>query len=56
MHKTCKFCYYRERCASAETCEYYTPLSDDYDIDDITEKGRIEFRGEWFKYIENFNS
>lgn len=59
MHKTCEQCYYSDKCASAEICEYYTPLGDDYDdcdIDDSTEARRTEFRDEWFRYIESFNN
>lgn len=58
MRKTCKQCCYGDQCASVEVCKYYTPLGDDYDdfdIENIIEAQRIDFRAEWFEYIKEFD-
>ena len=55
MDKECRHCLYYDQCGSYEVCEYYTPLGDEYDennIEDIIEARRMEFREEWFNYIE----
>lgn len=55
MDKECRHCLYFDQCGSDEACEYYEPLGDEYDddsIEDIIEARRIEFREEWFQYIE----
>lgn len=55
MSKDCKNCFYNDKYPSEEVCEYYTPLEeeqDDAEIDELIEARRIEFRKEWFKYIE----
>lgn len=55
MNKECRHCLYFDQCGLDEACEYYAPLGDEYDddnIEDIIETRRIEFREEWFEYIE----
>lgn len=55
MSKSCKNCFYYDKCRSREICEDYTPLEDDMsdaEIEEIIEAKRAEFREEWQQYIE----
>lgn len=52
MNENYKQCPYFDNCGLDETYKDYTPLGDDVEIDDIIESRRIEFREEWFRYIE----
>lgn len=47
----CSNCMWREQCMSEEVCEQYTPVDEDECVDQIIERGRFEFRKEWFTYI-----
>jgi hypothetical protein len=51
MVAACDKCLWREQCLSDEVCEHYTPVDEDEYIDEMIEKGRYEFRKEWFAYI-----
>ena len=56
--KSCAYCYFVDFCKQDEVCDYYYPFfavdeeSDEF-IDDLIERGRIAFRGEWFNYLDN---
>lgn len=53
--KDCRVCYYSDFCASDEVCDNYAPvgeISDDV-AEDLIERGRIEFREDFFRYIED---
>lgn len=55
MSNDCKYCFYNDRCSSKKVCEYYISFEDgEYDaaVDKLIEEKRIEFRKEWFRYIE----
>lgn len=52
MNKNRKQHLYFDNCDLGEAYKDYTPLEDDANIDDIIESERIEFREEWFRYIE----
>lgn len=55
MDKECRHCVFFDQCGSKEACEYYAPIGDEYNDDNIgsiIEARRMEFRDEWFKYIE----
>lgn len=51
MVAACDKCLWREQCPSNEVCEHFTSVEEDESIDEMIEKGRYEFRKEWFAYI-----
>lgn len=51
MVAACDKCLWCEQCLSDEVCEHYAPVDEDEYIDEMIEKGRYEFRKEWFAYI-----
>ena len=51
MVAACDKCLWCEQCLLDEVCEYYTPVDEDEDIDEVIERGRYSFRDEWFTYI-----
>lgn len=55
MDKECRRCLYFDLCGSPDVCDHYAPPDDEYsddDIEGIIEEGRIVFRQEWFRYLE----
>lgn len=55
MGKKCELCIHNEQCKSDRACEYFDPIidkDDDDGVDALIEEGRVDFRAEWFRYIE----
>lgn len=69
--KDCVYCYYRNICRGIVPCELYEMddseniledefIDEELDTEDdmvgkLIERGRIEFRNEWFKYTDEDN-
>ena len=52
--KRCNDCYYGTVCPSADACDDFIPITehaDDAVIDEIIERGREEFRADWYTYV-----
>ncbi len=50
--KKCKNCYFYEQCAQKKACEDFTPINDEREIKELINKGRVEYRIEWNRYID----
>ena len=52
----CSDCYYYDLCDHEKVCEYYYPVGEDVtdaEIEDMIERNRVEFRSEWYEYINS---
>lgn len=51
----CKTCVFGGQCHSAEDCDFYAPLDDDWsEIEEYIEEGRTEYRDAWAQYTSGW--
>ena len=52
LNKNCNNCYFYNNCrCSDDVCENYISLNEEEMLSDIIEAGRVEYRSNWFEYI-----
>lgn len=57
MYNRCQYCYYGNLCPASETCDNYTPITEeaeDLAIANAIEQGREEYRIAWNTYIREY--